>query len=180
MLYLDIIQLFIGEKFRSGLGVVPILLMANMCLGIFYNLSMWYKLTEQTHYGAYFSVFGGILTVILLFVLIPLFGYMGAAWATFITYFGMMILSYVTGQKNYPIPYKVKDDFITVVLALMCYGIAYYVQSLFHYQGVLLWIINTMFLGVYLFAIYKINLPDFKLRSAKQPEVPANTYKKSD
>ncbi|HNR48294.1 MAG TPA: oligosaccharide flippase family protein [Bacteroidia bacterium] len=180
MLYLDIIQLFIGEKFRSGLGVVPILLMANMCLGIFYNLSMWYKLTEQTQYGAYFSIFGGILTVILLFVLIPLFGYMGAAWATFITYFAMMILSYVTGQKNYPIPYKVKDDFITVVLALMCYGIAYSVQSLFHYKGVLLWVINTLFLFAYLYTIYRINLPDLKIRPSKQQATPANTYKKTD
>lgn len=180
MLYLDIIQLFIGEKFRSGLAVVPILLMANMCLGIFYNLSMWYKLTEQTHYGAYFAIFGGVLTVILLFVLIPLFGYMGAAWATFITYFAMMILSYITGQKHYPIPYKVKDDFITVMLALLSYAIAYYVQSLFHYHGIVLWIINTIFLGAYVFAIYKINLPDLSIRPAKQPSAPINTYKKTE
>jgi O-antigen/teichoic acid export membrane protein len=180
MLYLDIIQLFIGEKFRSGIGVVPILLMANMCLGIFYNLSMWYKLTEQTHYGAYFAVFGGVLTVILLFVLIPIFGYMGAAWATFITYFAMMLLSYFTGQKYYPIPYKVKDDFITVILALLCYAIAYYVQSLFHYQGVLLWVINSLFLCGYLFAIYKINLPDMQLRQAKTKTTPSNTYRKTE
>lgn len=179
MLYLDIIQLFIGEKFRSGMGVVPILLMANMCLGIFYNLSMWYKLTEQTHYGAYFSIFGGVLTVILLFILIPLFGYMGAAWATFITYFAMMLLSYFTGQKYYPIPYKVKDDFITVALALLFYGGAFYLQSLFHYKDIMLLVVNTIILILYLLTIYKINLPDLKIKPVHSQHH-TNTYKKTD
>ncbi len=84
----------------AGLKVVPVLLLANMCLGIFFNLSMWYKLTGHTRYGAYFSVFGAVITIVLLIILIPAMGYMGAAWATLICYAAMMVVSYITGQKN--------------------------------------------------------------------------------
>lgn len=121
MLFMDIFKLFIGENFRSGLSVVPILLMANLCLGVFYNLSVWYKLTGQTRYGAFFSVAGALITIALLFLLVPKMGYKGAAWATLICYAAMMLMSYFTGRKNFPIPYEVGKMFFYPVMALLIY-----------------------------------------------------------
>lgn len=106
MLYMDIVKLFIGSEFREGIHVVPILLMANFFLGIFFNLSIWYKLTNQTMYGAWLAVFGAVLTLVLNIILIPMTGYTGAAWATFICYFCMMVVSYILGQKHFQVPYK--------------------------------------------------------------------------
>ena len=99
---------FVGEQYREGAGVVPILLMANLFLGIYVYFSLWYKLSGETHYGAWLSIIGAIITIVLLFTLIPAFGYMGAAWATLICYCIMMILSFISGQKKYFIPYDVK------------------------------------------------------------------------
>ena len=92
-----------------------------MCFGIFVNLSMWYKLTGQTRYGAYFAFFGAGITILLNLLLIPGMGYMGAAWATLICYFLMMVLSYITGQKNYPIPYDLKRISFYVFFAFTLY-----------------------------------------------------------
>ncbi|HRC15070.1 MAG TPA: oligosaccharide flippase family protein [Bacteroidia bacterium] len=157
MLFIDVIKLFIGEQFRSGIDVVPVLLLANLCLGVFYNLSMWYKLTEKTRYGAYFSIFGAVLTIILLFGLIPSFGYMGAAWATFITYFAMMIVSFITGQKHYPIPYKVKNDVFYVLLSLMLFSLSAYLQHQLDLPGSVKWIVNIILLFVFPFVVFRMN-----------------------
>lgn len=119
MLYMNIAKYFIGEKFHEGLQVVPILLFANLFLGVYLNLSMWYKLSGQTKYGAWFSIAGAAITIILNFMLIPLMGYMGAAWATFICYGAMMIISYLYGQKNYPIPYNLKICLPIIVLSII-------------------------------------------------------------
>ena len=93
MLYIDVVKVFIGPKFYEGLNVVPILLIANLCLGVYLNLSLWYKLTGQTKYGAWFSIYGAIITIVFNFWLIPKMGYTGAAWATLICYASMMIVS---------------------------------------------------------------------------------------
>ena len=108
MLNMDIVKHFVDIKYYEGLKVVPILLLANMFIGIFYNLSIWYKLTNQTRFGAYLSVFGAVLTIILNYALIPVIGYMGSAWATFICYFSMMVVSFIIGQKYYRVDYNVK------------------------------------------------------------------------
>lgn len=108
MANLSWIQFFIGEDYRRGLDVVPILLMANLCLGIFFNLSIWYKLTGKTRFGAYLTFFGAVITLALNFYWIPRIGYMGSAWATLICYASMMIASYIIGQKYYPVNYQLK------------------------------------------------------------------------
>ncbi|MFH2096431.1 MAG: oligosaccharide flippase family protein [Bacteroidota bacterium] len=107
MLFLDVVQYFIGSDFREGLAVVPIVLMANLFLGIFFNLSIWYKLENMTRYGAYIAIIGAVITIILNVILIPIIGYMGSAWATFICYFIMMLISYFWGQKRFPVQYPV-------------------------------------------------------------------------
>lgn len=121
MMYLDVIKYFIGEKYRSGLTIVPILLLANLFFGIFINLSMWYKLTGQTRYGAYFAFIGAGITIILNIILIPSMGYLGAAWTTLACYFIMMCLSYLTGQKHYPIPYDLRRISFYILFALSLY-----------------------------------------------------------
>ena len=107
-LFLDWIKYFIGSEFREGLKVVPIVLMANLFLGIYYNLSVWYKLTNKTQLGAVISIAGAILTLAVNFAFIPQYGYMASAWATFGAYGLMMMLSWFWGRKYYPISYPVR------------------------------------------------------------------------
>lgn len=108
-LNLDIFKWFIpNEDYWEGLKIVPILLLANVFLGIYYNQSIWYKLADKTKYGAYIAIVGAIITLTLNYILIPVMGYMGAAWATISTYFTMMVLSHVLGQKHYPIKYNLR------------------------------------------------------------------------
>ena len=109
MMNIEWIQYFAGTaEFRTGIKVVPILLLANMFLGIFWNQSIWYKLTGQTRYGAMLTVFGAIITIVLNIYWIPRIGYMGCAWATLICYASMMTLSYFWGNKHYPVNYDLK------------------------------------------------------------------------
>ena len=118
MMYIDYVMHFVGKSYREGVQVVPVLLLANMCLGIFYNLSVWFKLTDKTKTGALISIAGAMVTVVLNFLLIPLMGYMGAAWATLACYAFMMLLSYVVGQKYYHIDYNLKSALKYLATAL--------------------------------------------------------------
>ncbi len=124
MLYMDIIKHFIGPRFHEGLSVVPVLLLANMFLGIYWNLSIWYKLTSRTIYGAGFAIAGALITVILNIWWIPLFGYHGSAWATLVCYFSLASLSYLFGKKHYKIPYQLPRLFLMILLALGTYLIS--------------------------------------------------------
>jgi O-antigen/teichoic acid export membrane protein len=107
-LFIDFFKYFVGEEFRAGLDVVPILLMANLCLGVYINLSIWYKLTDRTLMGALVSLAGAALTIGLNMWWIPLLGYLGSAWATLACYSSMAVVSYLLGQKYYPVDYDVK------------------------------------------------------------------------
>lgn len=125
-MYLDIWKYFLStnkaklEIYWTGLKVVPILLLANMFLGIYYNLSIWYKLTHKTIAGAYITLIGAAVTLLINFIFIPYFGYMACAWATFLCYFGMMVISFLWGQKEYFVPYAWKKlcAYILIVVAL--------------------------------------------------------------
>ncbi|MEQ9062935.1 MAG: polysaccharide biosynthesis C-terminal domain-containing protein [Vicingaceae bacterium] len=107
MVNIDLVMLFVGEEYRSGAVIVPILLMANIFLGIYYNLSVWYKLTDKTSYGAFISLVGAGITVTVNVVLIPRIGYIGSAWATLACYLSMTLLSYFLGRKFYKIDYPI-------------------------------------------------------------------------
>lgn len=120
-LYIDIFKLFIGEKFREGLHIVPVLLLANMFLGIYYNLSIWYKLSDQTNKGALISIIGAGITIVLNLWWIPIFGYTGAAWATLICYGSMMVICYFMGLKYYPIPYDLRRGLMYITGGLAIY-----------------------------------------------------------
>ncbi len=131
-------NLIIGnEEFLQALQIVPIILLANLFLGIYANLSIWYKLTDKTKYGMYISVFGAILTILLNIIFIPKYGYMASAWATLAVYASMTFISYFLGKKYYPVPYNLKKIgfylFITILFSFMSFHIYqenYYVSSI--------------------------------------------------
>ena len=121
VLYMDIWKQFIrNENMWVGLRVVPILLLANMFLGIYYNLSIWYKLSNKTIAGAYITLIGAAITLVINYIFIPHVSYMACAWATFACYGSMMVISFIWGQKEYPIPYAWKKllTYIAIVVGL--------------------------------------------------------------
>ena len=119
ILYIDIVKYFIDIKFHEGLKIVPVVLLANLFLGIYYNLSVWYKLTNKTIYGAIIAAFGAILTIALNFILIPKIGYYGSAIATIVCYFSMMFISFWWGRKVYYIMYDLKSIGLYFFVALI-------------------------------------------------------------
>lgn len=120
-LYLDIFKYFIGEPFRAGLAVVPVLLLANLFLGIYVNLSIWYKLTDRTLMGAGVALGGAAITIVLNLWWIPVLGYMGAAWATLSCYASMAAVSYLLGRRHYPVPYELNRIMGYIALGLGIY-----------------------------------------------------------
>ncbi|MCB0400459.1 MAG: polysaccharide biosynthesis protein [Flavobacteriales bacterium] len=127
MLFIDVVKYFIpNQDYWAGLRVVPILLLANISLGIYYNQSIWYKLSGKTQYGAYIGLFGAIVTIVLNYIWIPIYGYMGSAWATLICYSSMMLLSFVLSRKHYPIPYQLPRLFLYLGLSFGIYVLSQY------------------------------------------------------
>ncbi|MES2621154.1 MAG: oligosaccharide flippase family protein [Bacteroidota bacterium] len=120
-LYIDFFKYFIGKDFRVGLGVVPVLLMANLFLGVYVNLSIWYKLTDRTLTGSFVSIGGAIFTIALNVIFIPKYGYIASAWATLACYSGMAIVSYILGQKYYPVEYDMKSFFKYFFVSMLFY-----------------------------------------------------------
>ncbi|MDD4236398.1 MAG: polysaccharide biosynthesis C-terminal domain-containing protein [Bacteroidales bacterium] len=166
MFYIDIVKFFIDSSYHSGLRVVPILLLANLFMGMYYNLSIWYKLNDKTKFGAYLALFGAGVTIILNIILIPIIGYMGSAWATFACYFIMMLSSYTIGKKHYKIPYNIKKILKYFALALILYAISYI------YADFVIWlrlILNSILMFVYLsvVAISEKIIPSKKLKLNK-------------
>jgi O-antigen/teichoic acid export membrane protein len=136
MLFLDTIFIFLtGPGFRSARNVIPVLMLAKLFLGVYYNLSIWYKLTGKTLWGALITVIGAVVTIGLNIYWIPMsqdhliFGYYGSAWATFFCYTTMMILGFLLGKKYYPIPYNLKKFFGYIGLALTLYFISRIIQA---------------------------------------------------
>ncbi|HSI76163.1 MAG TPA: polysaccharide biosynthesis C-terminal domain-containing protein [Lunatimonas sp.] len=118
---LDLISrvIFQGEGYELGLSMVPLLLMGYLFLGIYYNLSIWFKITDQTKYSFYITSLGAIVTVIIILTFVPMYGFIGAALSTFGSYFIMMVVCYLVGQRYYPIPYKVKNGLSYLAIAFM-------------------------------------------------------------
>ena len=111
VVFLDAIkQLFINEQYWDAIAIVPIVLLANLFLGIYHNLSIWYKLNDKTSYGMLFSIIGAVITIVINISLIPVIGYIASAWATLLAYGSMMVLSYFIGDKQYPVPYNLKKS----------------------------------------------------------------------
>ena len=128
MFYLDILRHVIGRDYWDGLRVVPIVMAAEIFMGIYFNLSFWYKLIDETRWGAYFSLTGCIILILMNIFLVPKYGYIACAWAGFTGYGVAMLLSYFVGQKKYPIQYDLKAIGMYVLLAAVLYVAADYVS----------------------------------------------------
>ncbi len=164
MLNLNWIQYFIGEEFRAGLHVVPILLGANLCLGIVYNLSIWYKLSGKTRFGAIISIAGAAITVLLNLLFVPKFGYTASAWATLAAYAGMMLFSYVLGQKYFPIKYNFRALFVYSLIALGLYALSGLFKGIDSFYLRLL--LNNLLILLFALIIYKLELNTIKKLSS--------------
>ena len=155
-----------NPAYWEALWIVPFILLANLCLGIYHNLSVWYKITDRTSYGAYISIFGALVTLGLNFLLIPLISFKGSAIATLVAYTAMMLISYYYGQKNHPIPYNLKK-----IGSYLGVSIVFSVLSFYVFDRNL--IVGTLFVLVFLVLIYKLENQELKrifksLRSGKQ------------
>ena len=119
-LFLDVWKYMIGRSYRAGLGVVPILLYANLALGIYYNLAVWYKVSGRLGWGIAITLMGAALTLGINYAFIPTYGMWACAWATAICYASMMVVSYIVGQRHFPVPYNTKKllSYLGVMSAL--------------------------------------------------------------
>jgi len=121
--YLDIIQFFIGPKYREGLKIVAVYMLGSLGLGVYFNLSFWYKLNGKTYFGLIITAIGALITVVLNIIFIPHFGYVASAWARLICYITIIIISYRLGQKYYPINYPLLTMIKYLVISLVLYFI---------------------------------------------------------
>ncbi len=129
-----------NSSYWIAINIIPIIVIANLFFGIYYNLSTWYKVTDRTRVGTYISWTGAVITIILNFALLKTYGFMVSAWVTLIAYLSMMVLSYWLGQKYYPIPYRMKKISLFLgLLIVFSFIIAYF----FNYN---FWIGNLLFL----------------------------------
>jgi len=136
------------QIYWTGLGVIPPLVFGYVSLGIYMNLSVWYKLSDQTKYGLYISGVGAILTIVLNVLFIPKYSYMASAWVSLVAYTTMMVLSYVWGQKNYPIPYDLKKNLSYIISSIIIVYLSFYVFNRNIFAG------NSLLLIFILTAIY--------------------------
>ena len=162
--YIDVLKFIIGESYWEGLRVVPIVMAAEIMFGVFFNLSFWYKLTDRTIWGAYFSGIGAVVLITIDILLIPRFSYMACAWAGFAAYATSMLLSYFIGQHYYPIRYPLKD--IALYVGLSVVGFA--VMALLH-DALPLWaslLLNTVIILLFAAVVVKRDLSaHFKRRA---------------
>ena len=158
--YIDILKFLIGETYWEGLRVVPIVMAAEIMFGVFFNLSFWYKLTDRTIWGAYFSGIGAIVLIAIDILLIPRFSYMACAWAGFAAYATSMLLSYFIGQRYYPIAYPIRQMSAYVLLTIVLFLAMQYANSTLPLWAAL--IANTLLIAV--FAAYLVK-KDFPLSS---------------
>lgn len=152
MLYIDVIQYFLGDDFREGLGVVPILLIAYLFLGLFYNFSIWYKLADRTIIGGMIALGGSLITLSMNYFLIPNpnIGYYGPAWAALACYSFMALASYWTGQRNYPIHYPMGRILQYIALAVGIYLLSVWLQTMLKSTLEMKLLVNTVLLLTYL------------------------------
>lgn len=164
VLFLDIWKYFMGSRhpeYWEGLVVVPILMLAKLFLGVYYNLSIWYKLTNKNITGAWITIGGAIITVIINFLLIPKMGYMACAIATLCCYGYMMAISYKMGQKHYPIPYAWKKLTAYVVICVLLFGI-HQIAIYFFKANWFSHVLALVLIGFFTILIFKIEKKEFQ------------------
>ena len=146
VMYMPLLKHLISPAYWEGLRVVPIVMMAEIFMGIYFNLSFWYKLIDETWWGAIFSAIGCVVLLAINFIFVPKYGYMACAWGGFAGYGTCMILSYFVGQKKAPIPYNLKSAFLYFAITIALY----FAQQSIHIESTV-WtlVVNTVLLLVF-------------------------------
>ena len=164
-LYLDVFKwiftTFANPRWAEGLQVVPLLALGNIFLGIYYNLSVWYKLTNKNTYGAVITIAGAVITIVLNILLIPKLHYTGAAIATFTCYLFMMVSSYKLGQIHYPVPYAVKKLTAYMVIVILIYMAHLGINKIYPNHLWFSLITATLLFGFFTWFITKIEQKEF-------------------
>ena len=151
-LYIDVFKYGIGEKYWGGLSIVPIVLLANLFLGIYYNLSIWFKINNMTHYGIITAAIGALVTILVNVVFIPVYGYMASAWAHLLCYLVVVFVTYWFGTKYYPVPYNIREIGIYFLLALSIF----FMSELVTFSSFILnFLKNTAFFAIFAVYTYK-------------------------
>jgi len=157
VVFLDFFKILIipNPEYWVTISVVPIILLANLFLGIYHNLAVWYKLTDRTKAGMYISIIGAIITIVMNIALIPVIGFMASAYTTLVAYGSMMLISFYFGKKYYPVPYNIKSIMLYLFLAVGLSAVSFIYFRENYYIGVL-------FLGIFLITVFLNERKDFK------------------
>ena len=150
VVFVDILKPIIvrSEDYWEAMWVVPIILLANFCLGIYHNLSVWYKITDRTKFGAYISIIGAVVTLVINILFIEVYSYKASAIATLVAYAIMMLLSYYFGRKYYPIPYNLKKIGLYLVLSISFSGLSFYQFRANYFMGISMLIVFLSIVSV--------------------------------
>ncbi|NLO02485.1 MAG: oligosaccharide flippase family protein [Bacteroidales bacterium] len=159
VLFIDILKLVIDPVYHEGLKVVPVILMANLFYGIYFALSLWYKLTDLTRYGAYMAFTGAVITILLNIILIPFIGYFGSAIAVFVSYFSMMVISFYLGQKFYPVHYDLKTIGKYFAAVLFFYLMTFITNE---QSALIKFTLHIVMILFFLFIVYSIEKKEIK------------------
>lgn len=146
--FIDLFKHIIASQYREGVGIVPIVLMANLFMGIYFTLSLWYKVTDKTRFGAYMGIMGSVITLLINFLLIPFLGYYASALAILICFVAMTTVSYLLSKKYYPIPYKLKNFLFYLVISVVLFGIYWMVRTDTNSYYWLAILVNVIFIGI--------------------------------
>ncbi|HIZ85755.1 MAG TPA: oligosaccharide flippase family protein [Candidatus Coprenecus stercoravium] len=150
--YLDIIQMIVGRDFRAGMDIVPVMLLAYMMMGMLFNVSMWYKLSDRSSFAIYITLTGLAVTAVINICFLPVYSYHAAAWGHFASYLVMLVLCVLLGRKYYPIPYRWNRILAVVAFGLLLYAAAMAVPDTVPYGWVLA--LRTFLIAVYLGVLY--------------------------
>jgi len=164
VVYLDLLKYIIAPSYWEGLKVVPVVLWTYIFQGVYFNLSFWYKLTDKTHWGAWFSLIGLVITLVLQIVFVPMIGYMASAASSTVCYFVIMILSYLIGRKYLAIPYDLKRIGIYTILAVLIFAICLVEKYVFEWNNWVRMLMGTVYMLIYLVILVKFDFNVFRNR----------------
>lgn len=159
VLFIDVVKVIVDSNYHEGLKVVPIVLMANLFYGMYFTLSLWYKLTDKTRFGAYMALSGAAITLVLNLALVPVIGYMGSAIAVFCCFLVMLVMSFILGQKHYPVPYDLKrigSYFLAATIIVIAAQFTLDLTPIFKY------LLNTILVFVFILVIFKLEKNELK------------------
>ena len=159
MSYIDGLKLLIAPAYYPGLTVVPWIMAGQLMFGVYFNLSLWYKVTDRTHWGAILSIVGCALTVLLIVLLAPRYGFMACAWASVVANGGVMLISYILGQHYYPVSYDLRRLALYTLLTIILYGMQWGIANALPEAPLLRMLFNTLLLLIFLGIVYRYEVP---------------------